>query len=354
MAFTYTPYQKKEYRQSSAVAKAQDALQQHQQNKPGEYQSQWQGPMEDVLAQYQSRKPFRYDVNADAMYQQMVDRYMQQGKQAMMDTMGQAASLTGGYGNSFAQTAGQQAYHGYLQGANDMLPQFYEMALDRYKMEGDDLLQQYGMLADRENSAYSRYTDQLNQYYAELDRLQGTYDSERDYDYGRFQNDQAFDYGMYMDDQNRQYRSDRDAMEDAQWDKQWAYQQERDKVDDARYDQQLAQAQVDHLLSIGTDIPEELVSASGYDPAYVAAMRAAQAATASQGGGGGKSAYKRTEEILANGGYNSAQMLRIIRTSPLTQKQQNTLISKYQKPLQKQEVTKRDPSRDNSAYWSTR
>ncbi len=287
MAFTYTPYQKKEYQQSDAVTKAQKALQQHQQSKPGEYQSQWQKPMEDILAKYQSRAPFNYDINADAMYQQMVDRYVQQGKQAMMDTMGQAAMMTGGYGNSYAQTAGQQAYHGYLQGANDMLPQFYEMALDRYKMEGDDLLQQYGMLADQEDAAYSRYTDQLNQYYAELDRLQGVYDNERDYDYGRFQNDQSFDYGMYMDDQNRQYQADRDAVSDAQWDKQWAYQQERDQVEDARYDQQLAQAQVDQLLSIGADIPEGLISASGYDPAYIAAIQAARAAAASCGGGGG-------------------------------------------------------------------
>ncbi len=277
MAFTYTPYQKKQYQRSDAVAKAQEAVQQHQQSRPGEYQSQWQKPMEDVLAQYQSRKPFNYDINADAMYQQMVDRYMQQGKQAMMDTMGRSAMLTGGYGNSYAQTAGQQAYHGYLQEANAMLPQFYEMALDRYRMEGDDLLQQYGMMADREDTAYSRYNDQVNRYYAELDRLQNAYDSERDYDYSRFMNDQAFDYGMYMDAQNRQYQTDRDAVSDAQWnksfDKQWAYQQERDKIDDARYNQQLAQAQIDYLISIGADIPESLVSASGYDPAYIAAVK---------------------------------------------------------------------------------
>ena len=155
------------------------------------------------------------------MYQQMVDRYVQQGKQAMMDTMGQAAVLTGGYGNSYAQTAGQQTYQGYLQGANDMMPQFYQMALDRYQNEGDQLLNQYNLLANQEDRAYSRYNDQLNRYLAELDRLQGVYDSERDYDYSRFQNDQAFDYGLYTDAQNMQYQLDRDATEDARYVYRW-------------------------------------------------------------------------------------------------------------------------------------
>lgn len=238
MAFTFVPYQKKEYQQSQNVTNAQNALQQHQQNKPGEYQSQWQNQINELLSQYQNRGPFQYDINADAMYQQMVDRYVQQGQQAMMDTMGQAAALTGGYGNSYAQTAGQQTYQGYLQGANDMMPQFYQMALDRYQMEGDQLMNQYGLLTDQENRAYEQYMDQLNQYYAQLDRLQGVYESERDYDYSRFQNDQAFDYGMFMDDQDYRYKLDRDATEDARYEQEWAYQQERDRIEDEQWQKQ--------------------------------------------------------------------------------------------------------------------
>lgn len=238
MAFTYTPYQKKEYQQSQKVTDAQNALQHHQQNKPGEYQSQWQQQMNDLLSQYQNRGQFQYDVNADAMYQQMLDRYVRQGQQAMMDTMGQAAALTGGYGNSYAQTAGQQTYQNYLQGAYDMMPQFYQMALDRYQNDGDQLLNQYNLLANQEDRAYSRYNDALNRYLAELDRLQGVYDSERDYDYGRFQNEQTFEYGMYKDGQNMQYQLDRDATEDARYDQEWAYQQERDRIADEQWQKQ--------------------------------------------------------------------------------------------------------------------
>lgn len=286
MAFTYVPYQKKEYQQSDRVNQAQQALQQHQQNKPGEYQSQWQQQMNDLLAQYQNRQPFQYDINADAMYQQMVDRYVQQGKQAMMDTMGQTAALTGGYGNSYAQTAGQQTYQGYLQGANDMLPQFYQMAIDRYQDEGNQLMNQYNLMANQEDMAYSRYNDQLNRYFSELDRLQGVYDSERDYDYSRFQNDQAFDYGMYEDAQNMQYQLDRNATEDARYDQEWAYQQERDKLEDQRYDQELARAQVDYLISIGAEVSDSLLAASGYDKTFIEAINAARAATSNSASSG--------------------------------------------------------------------
>ena len=108
---TNTQYEDKKYVQSDAVTQAQQTLAQQQANKPGQYQSQFQTGMNDLMGQIQNRPKFQYDVNADALYQQVAQNYMQQGQQAMMDTMGQAAALTGGYGNSYAQTAGQQQHH---------------------------------------------------------------------------------------------------------------------------------------------------------------------------------------------------------------------------------------------------
>lgn len=54
----------------------------------------------------------------------------------MQDTMGQAAALTGGYGNSYAQGVGQQAYQGYLQQLNDNVPQLQAQALQTYQVGG--------------------------------------------------------------------------------------------------------------------------------------------------------------------------------------------------------------------------
>lgn len=233
-----TPYEEKKYVQSDAVTQAQQALQNQQANKPGAYQSQFQTGIDDLASQIQNRDKFKYDVNADALYQQVLQNYLQQGQQAMMDTMGQAAAMTGGYGNSYAQTAGQQTYNAYLQGVTNLIPEYQQMAFQQYQAEGDDLLEQYNMMLQQEESAYSRYQDDLNRYYADLDRAQTAYDNERNYDYNRWADDRDFDYGKYMDDLNYQYQLDRDAVEDDQWLKQLQYQQERDRIQDEQWQKQ--------------------------------------------------------------------------------------------------------------------
>lgn len=230
-----TPYEEKKYVQSEAVAKAQQALQSHQVGKPGGYQSQYQSGLDSLLGQIQNREKFHYDVNADALYSQVAQNYLRQGQQAMMDTVGKAAAMTGGYGNSYAETAGQQAYEQYLQGLTELAPQYQQLAFRQYQAEGEDLLNQYNLLLQQEESAYGRYQDDLSRYYAELDRLQGAYDSEREYDYNRFAEERDFSYGKYMDELNHQYRTDRDAVEDDQWLQELLYQQERDKVEDQQW-----------------------------------------------------------------------------------------------------------------------
>lgn len=77
--------------------------------------------------------------------------------------MGRAAALTGGYGNSYAQTAGQQAYNTYLQQLNDRIPDLYELAYSKYQQEGEELRDRYKLLEDRKDDAYKLYQDSLEQ-----------------------------------------------------------------------------------------------------------------------------------------------------------------------------------------------
>lgn len=214
--FTYEAYQ-----ESDAVKQAQEMLNQQLSQKPGAYQSAWQTQLNDTINKILNREKFSYDLNADVLYQQYKDKYTTQGKMAMMDTMGQAAALTGGYGNSYAQSVGQQAYQGYLQQLNDKVPELYQLALNKYQMEGDDLVNQYSILGAQEDQDYGRYRDQLSDYNIELDRLQNRYDAERDYDYGKWADDRDFGYGQYIDDRNMQYQQDRDKIADEQWQKQF-------------------------------------------------------------------------------------------------------------------------------------
>ena len=126
-----------------------------QQNSGG-IQTSWGQTLNDAWNKIQNREKFSYDLNGDALYQQYKDQYVTQGQQAMMDTMGQAAALTGGYGNSYAQTAGQQTFQGYLQELNNKVPELYQLALDQYNREGDELYNQYALVSDRENTEYNR------------------------------------------------------------------------------------------------------------------------------------------------------------------------------------------------------
>lgn len=209
------------YQESDAVKQAQAMLQQQMSQKPGQYQSAWQNQLNDAINKIMNREKFSYDLNGDALYQQYKDQYVTQGKMAMMDTMGQAAQLTGGYGNSYAQGVGQQAYQGYLQQLNDKIPELYQLALSKYQMEGDDLYDQYALLGAQEQQDYGRYRDTVSQYNAELERLQNQYNAERDYDYGRWSDGRDFGYGQYIDDRNYQYQTGRDQVADAQWQKEF-------------------------------------------------------------------------------------------------------------------------------------
>lgn len=108
------------------------------------------------LQQLQERPKFNYDAASDPLYQQYKQMYMRQGNQAMGDTVGKVAAMTGGYGNSYAQTAGQQIYQQYLDQLNDRVPELYNAAYNRYAQEGADLRDAYSMAANQENLEYNR------------------------------------------------------------------------------------------------------------------------------------------------------------------------------------------------------
>lgn len=96
-----------------------------------------------LYEQLMSRGDFRYDLQGDMLYRQYADQYSQLGKTAMRDAMGTAAGLTGGYGNSYAEQVGSQAYQGYLGQLNAMVPEFYDRAYNAWLKEGDDLRSRY-------------------------------------------------------------------------------------------------------------------------------------------------------------------------------------------------------------------
>lgn len=251
--FEYDDWAYKDYEESEQVKKYQYNLDNHNASKPGEYQSKYQSIADDVLNNYMNREKFSYDVNGDALYQQYKDKYIAHGKMAMQDTMAQASAMTGGYGNSYAASVGNQAYQASLQNLNDIVPELYKMAYDKYNQEGQDMLTQYGIYMDRENQEYSRYRDTVSDWNTERDYLTNLYNAERTYDYTKYSDNRNFDYGVYSDNRTlaqTQYNADRSLayddyrndIADEQWNKtfeqaiaEFNYQQERDSIADEQW-----------------------------------------------------------------------------------------------------------------------
>ena len=204
--FEYTPYAP-----SDTVKQAEALLQQQLANKPGAYTSPIQDQLNEIMNQINNREKFSYDLNGDMLYQQYKDQYTTQGKLAMMDTMGQAAALTGGYGNSYAQTAGQQAYQGYLQNLNDKIPELYQLALNQYNQEGDDLYKRASLIAGMEEQEYGRWRDQVSDYWNEVGYLS---------DDARYKGEQ--DYNKWADDTSFRYQEGRDKVAEDQWERTFA------------------------------------------------------------------------------------------------------------------------------------
>lgn len=152
---------------SQAYQEALRRMQETEGTRP-EYQDSYSRQLQDLYEKIMGREKFQYDAANDPVYQQYRQMYVQQGRQAMMDTMGQAAGLTGGYGSTYSQAAGQQQYDAYLQQLNQVVPELYAQARQAYNDEGDRLLQQYQMTGDLRDDEYSRYQDQLSDWWKNL------------------------------------------------------------------------------------------------------------------------------------------------------------------------------------------
>lgn len=183
------------------------------------YAGTYDTKLEEIYDKIVNRDKFKYDVNGDALYQQLAAQYQQQGKMAMEDTMGQAAALTGGYGNSYAVGAGNQAYQGYLQKINEMVPELHDAALARYNADGEALMDEYALTGDLRDEEYGRYQDELNLYLQDVDRKQGLADNA----YERGRDNWYTSYQMGVDADNTRYEREQYEAESAYGKQQDAY-----------------------------------------------------------------------------------------------------------------------------------
>lgn len=242
----------KDYEESDEVKQAQEDLKNHYNSKPGDYQSNYADQIQGLLKDYENTKDFQYDFNADPLYQQYKDQYIQQGKMAMQDTMGNAAALTGGYGSSYASTAGNQAYQSSLNDLNNVIPSLYDRAYSKYRDDKSDKLQHMQVLQNLDDSDYKKYQDTLSDYYNTLNYLQSQSQYLSESDYNRYLNqlaqwqyeleyytgraDAAQQQSNWQSEQNRQYMQD--YVNQRNWQNQFDYQKEQDALAQNNWQQQ--------------------------------------------------------------------------------------------------------------------
>lgn len=186
------------YKQSDAVTAAIKARDEHAANKIGDWTGGTYGQaVKDALDKINNREKFSYDINGDALYQQYKNQYINQGRLAMADTIGQASAMTGGYGNSYATAVGNQTYQGYLQKLNDVVPELYQMALNRYNQEGQDLKDNLTINQNLYNTEYGEYRDRVSDWNAEQSRLDSNAYNEANLDYSKFTDNRDYLAKLY-------------------------------------------------------------------------------------------------------------------------------------------------------------
>lgn len=196
------------YTPNAAVQEYRGILRDYENDQPDAFESRYDDQIQTILNGILNREDFSYDMNNDQLYQQYKDSYMRQGQQAMRDTIAQASALTGGYGSTYAQTAGSQAYDQYLMGLNDKVPELYQLAYGMYQDKGNEMYNQLSALQGLDDTDYSRYRDTVNDYLTNRDYYNTRYNQEYGYDYGQYQ----------------------DAVAQENWEEEFAYQKEQDAI----------------------------------------------------------------------------------------------------------------------------
>lgn len=189
------------------------------------YVNQYQDLIDELRGRILEQDPFSYDAESDPLYQQYRDSYTRGGQQAMRDALGQLSARTGGLASSYAGSAAQQTYDGYMSALSDKIPELQQLAYQMYQDEGEKQRLNLEMIAALEREDYNRYQGLLSQY-----------NTDRSLAYQQYTDQLA----QYNRDRDFIYNMGRDQIGDSRYDAQWQYQLDRDQINDRRYDDETA------------------------------------------------------------------------------------------------------------------
>ena len=286
-----------DYTQGAEVTNYQNKVKALEANKPNEFKSRYETQIQDILSGILNEKDFSYtgkDMMSDDLYKLYRDQYTREGNLAMRDAAGNAASLTGGYGSTYSQAAGQQAYDSYLSKLNDRALDFRDRAYQQYQDAQANRYRQLSAVQGLDDTDYGRYRDTVGDYYNDLNYMNNRYQQEYEKDYGRYRDkvgdyytdlnyladrydsEYAKDYGEHQNMVAQDQFAANLGMQQDQYEENMAYQREQDAAEAARWAKEYALKQRDADLDYNIKTLQ-----------YQKALEGASGGSGGSGGGGG-------------------------------------------------------------------
>ena len=208
------------------------------------YTDPYSGIQNDYLQKLINRPKFSYDQNTDPAYAAYAKQYGFLGDQAMEDTLGEVASMTGGMPSSYAVTAAQQAKNQYNSRLGDLIPQLQDAAYQKYQGEMSNDMGIAGLIGNMSDSNFNRYDATENR---NMQNFQNNFSNQnmvqqQDLQQNNWQS--TFDYNK-----------GRDVVADNQWNKTFTYQQLQDKIANGQWTKEFTEKQrtnlVDEMIAKG-------------------------------------------------------------------------------------------------------
>lgn len=169
------------YVKSSSVKGAESAYKEWKSKMPAAPKLTYTDEINKLTAALGDRK-FSYTHLTDPAYIAQKNALTEQGRLAMEDTAGIASAASGGYANSYAASAANQAYNSYIKEVQNVIPELYDAAYNRYRDETEALYDRIDLLTKLDNEEWSRYGDVLDAYYDEgkllLDELSQVWNAD--------------------------------------------------------------------------------------------------------------------------------------------------------------------------------
>lgn len=146
-----------DYKDSDELTSLKGQLADIENQKPGSFENKYQQQIDALLDKMTNQDPFSYDFSTDSNWLAAQEQAKRNALLAMENAMGEAAGLTGGYASSAAQMVGQQAYQQEMSETTEMIPEFAQMALNKWQANNSQMASNLAALQSQQDSDYSRY-----------------------------------------------------------------------------------------------------------------------------------------------------------------------------------------------------